>query len=608
MQEQSLPNPVESTPVQLLSPSEHPLPSVSPTVLLVDDDPSTRVYLARLLVHEGYRVVEAEGGDQALQLFGQTQPQIVLLDALMPGMDGFECCQKLRTLDADLPCLMITSLDDQASVDKAFAAGASDYITKPIHWPVMRQRMHHLLKARQNLLNLRQQATREQALNRVVRAIRTSLELEQVFSVATREICHLLEADRVSISRYQPQRQDWRIISEYQTQADGYLGCFIPDPHNPMAERLRQGKVVAIEAASRTQDWISIPSMAKAYPGSWLLVPLYGGGESPESTPPTLWGSLCLQLKTARPGWLTTSHDLILALADHLSIAIQQAELFQQIQELNHTLEEKVRARTAQLDRQVQELQRLDLLKNDFLSTVSHELRTPLSSIKMGLHLLSSALLPSNGVARPLDLEKVSRYLDVLNKECEREIKLVEDLLELQRLEVLIGSQQPHWLELKEWLPPITDPFAQAARSHNQIFSLEIPPDLPAICTLPEVLRSVLGELLQNAHKFTPAEQLISLRLANHPDHLEIEVLNTGVTIPPQEQERVFEKFYRVPNPDPWRQGGTGLGLALVQQRMILLQGTIRLSSEANYTCFTLRLPWVLSASSGKGRPAQLRG
>ncbi|MFQ3584635.1 MAG: response regulator [Cyanobacteriota bacterium] len=579
----------------------------SSTVLLVDDDPATRVYLAHLLTHEGYRVVEAEEGEQALALYAQTQPQIVLLDALMPGMDGFECCQKLQALDADLPCLMITSLDDQASVDKAFAAGASDYITKPIHWPVMRQRIHHLLKARQNLLNLRQQAAREQALNSVVRAIRTSLELDEVFSVATREICQLLEADRVSISRYQPQQQDWRVISEYHIQADSYLGCSIPDSDNPIAQLLKQGKVVTLETISEAKDWICIPSMARAYPGSWLLVPLYGSSESAESVPPTLWGSLCLQLKTARPGWLATSHDLILALADHLSIAIQQAELFQQIQELNHTLEEKVQARTAQLDRQVQELQRLDHLKNDFLSTVSHELRTPLSSIKMGIRLLSSALLPSNGIPKPPDAEKVARYLNVLDKECEREIKLVEDLLELQRLEVLFGSQQPHWLDLKEWLPQITDPFAELARSHNQLFSLECPPDLPPTCTLPEVLRAVLAELLQNAHKFTPTDQLISLSVHNHPDHLEIQILNTGVTIPPQEQERVFEKFYRVPNPDPWRQGGTGLGLALVQQRMVLLQGSIHLSSEAEHTCFTLRLPRVLSLSSkgkSKGKSA----
>jgi hypothetical protein len=120
------------------------------------------------------------------------------------------------------------------------------------------------------------------------------------------------------------------------------------------------------------------------------------------------------------------------------------------------------------------------------------------------------------------------------------------------------------------------------------------------------VLKSVLAELLKNACKFTPAEHLISLQATCHSDHLDIQVLNTGVTIPPEEQKRVFEKFYRVPSVDPWRQGGTGLGLALVRQRVSLLQGSIHLNSEANYTCFTLRLPRVLPVF-GQGKPAQPR-
>jgi signal transduction histidine kinase/CheY-like chemotaxis protein len=593
----------------------HLLTNASPTVLLADDDPCIRGYLTHLLVHEGYQVAEAEDGDQALLLFGQTQPQIALLDALMPGTDGFECCRRLRALDANLPCLMITSLEDQASVDKAFAAGASDYMTKPIHWPIMRQRIQHLIKARQNLLNLRQQAAREQALNRIVRAIPTSLQLDQILAAVTREIGHLLEADRVSISIYQPQQQHWRIVSEYSTQQDGYLGCLIPDSESPIAQQLKQGKVMLLEAADQAKDWVYISAMAKAYPGSWLLVPLYGG-ENPESGPthPTLWGSLCLQLKTARPGWLATNQDLILALADHLSIAIRQAELFQQVQELSRTLEEKVQARTAQLDRQVQELQRLDCLKNDFLSTVSHELRTPLSNMKMAIHLLSSVLLPAQGAARSPDPAKISQYLKVLDNECEREIRLVEDLLELQQLEVLKGlrpanangSQRPCWLELQEWLPQIAEPFAQEAHSRHQRFSLGIPPGLPAIFTLPGVLKSVLAELLKNACKFTPAGHLISLQATCHSDHLDIQVLNTGVTIPLEEQKRVFEKFYRVPSADPWRQGGTGLGLALVRQRVSLLQGSIHLNSGASHTCFTLRLPRVLPAF-GQGKPAQPR-
>jgi len=593
---------VRSSPAHTFEPS---LPGTTPTVLLADDDPWIRLYLSKLLSQEGYRVAEAENGEQALLLFAQTQPEIVLLDALMPSLDGFECCRRLRTLDADLPCLMITALEDQASVDKAFAAGASDYITKPIYWPVLRQRIRHLLKARQTLANLRQQSARERALNRVVRAIRTSLQLEQIFSVATREICQLVEADRVSISVYRPQEQHWRIISEYSTQAGSYLGCLIPDSESPIAQQLKQGNVVLLAAADQAEGWAYISSMAKAYPGSWLLVPLHGS-DSPEFDSPAPWGSLCLQLKTARPDWLAANQDLILTLADHLSIAIQQAELFEQVQKLNRTLEEKVQARTAELDRQVQELQRLDRLKTDFLSTVSHELRTPLSSMKMAIRLLSDALLPTQGAAKPLDPAKISRYLAVLNQECEREIKLVEDLLDLQQLETLSSPPQPRWLELKEWLPPIVEPFVQEARSRGQSFSLEICAELPALFTLPEVLRAVLVELLKNACKFTPAHHRISLQVTNTPPHLEIQICNTGITIPPAEQKRVFEKFYRVPSSDPWRQGGTGLGLALVQQRVNLLQGEIHLNSEADHTCFTLRLPRVFSIS-GQQRSAQPR-
>lgn len=231
--------------------------NASPTVLLADDDPCIRGYLTHLLVHEGYQVAEAEDGDQALLLFGQTQPQIALLDALMPGTDGFECCRRLRALDANLPCLMITSLEDQASVDKAFAAGASDYMTKPIHWPIMRQRIQHLIKARQNLLNLRQQAAREQALNRIVRAIPTSLQLDQILAAVTREIGHLLEADRVSISIYQPQQQHWRIVSEYSTQQDGYLGSCCRKSWPEASERQLQGSSRIFSLAFQPQPLLT---------------------------------------------------------------------------------------------------------------------------------------------------------------------------------------------------------------------------------------------------------------------------------------------------------------------------------------------------------------
>ena len=120
-----------------------------PVLLVVDDDSVMRLMLRRALERDGYRVVEAADGQTAMAEFVKHQPDIVLLDAVIPGMDGFEVCRWLRAQSHGerCPCLLITGLNDDASVDRAFAAGATDFITKPIHWAVLRQRVRLLLQA-----------------------------------------------------------------------------------------------------------------------------------------------------------------------------------------------------------------------------------------------------------------------------------------------------------------------------------------------------------------------------------------------------------------------------------------------------------------------------
>ncbi|MEI1377926.1 PleD family two-component system response regulator [Nostoc sp. UHCC 0926] len=123
-------------------------------VLIVDDEPLIRLILRHLLEQEGYQIAEAQNGIEAINVFKQLHPDIVLLDAIMPDMDGFECCTQLHRLDCSkyTPVLMITALEDQESVDRAFEVGATDYITKPIdliHWPVLRQRVKRLIQQSQ---------------------------------------------------------------------------------------------------------------------------------------------------------------------------------------------------------------------------------------------------------------------------------------------------------------------------------------------------------------------------------------------------------------------------------------------------------------------------
>ncbi|MDF5708518.1 MAG: PleD family two-component system response regulator [Nostoc sp. S4] len=120
-------------------------------VLIVDDEPFIRMILRNFLEREGYKIVEAENGIEALTVFNQQHPDIVLLDAIMPDMDGFECCTQLQILDCSkhIPVLMITGLEDEESVDRAFEVGAIDYINKPIYWPVLRQRVKRLIQQSQ---------------------------------------------------------------------------------------------------------------------------------------------------------------------------------------------------------------------------------------------------------------------------------------------------------------------------------------------------------------------------------------------------------------------------------------------------------------------------
>ncbi len=122
----------------------------SPLILIADDDRSTRIVLKLILQQDGYQVMEVENGEECLNAYQEKQPDMVLLDAIMPIMDGFICCEKLQHLSNNslqIPVLMITGLDSQESVDKAFNVGASDFITKPIHPPVLRQRLRRILQA-----------------------------------------------------------------------------------------------------------------------------------------------------------------------------------------------------------------------------------------------------------------------------------------------------------------------------------------------------------------------------------------------------------------------------------------------------------------------------
>ena len=124
-----------------------------PRVLIADDDPSTRVIMREVLEQAGFHVIEAVDGKEALHCYERSAPDVILLDVEMPYFDGFSVCEKIRNQEKSrkTPICIVTGLDDADSVDRAYHVGATDFIGKPIAWPVLGHRVRYLLRANKAL-------------------------------------------------------------------------------------------------------------------------------------------------------------------------------------------------------------------------------------------------------------------------------------------------------------------------------------------------------------------------------------------------------------------------------------------------------------------------
>jgi signal transduction histidine kinase/DNA-binding response OmpR family regulator len=559
-------------------------------VLIVDDDLGMRRILRHLIEQEGFQVLEAANGQEALELYQRHSPDLVLLDAMMPVMDGFTCCRQLchARQPFPVPVLIVTTLDDEESVDRAFEAGAIDYVTKPLNRAVLRQRVHRLIQQSRLFQQVKQMnkklETHAQTLNVAIRErtaqlqralefestlkhitdlVRDSLDERTILQTVVEELSCALKLGCCNAAVYDCEQRISHVWYEYTASLPGYQNQMIQMNSSPeIYSQLLQGKLVQFCSLS-AQSWRGQVAL--------LASPIQDG---------KVIGDIWL-VSDADRVWNDLEIRLVQQVTNQCAIAIRQARLYQAAQA------------------QVQELESLNQLKDDFLSTVSHELRTPVTNMRMAIQLLELFIQRSQELSLGIpdlsaNLTKGSAYLKILRNECNREINLINDLLDLQRLEA--GQQIPNLvtLRLQDWLPRVSESFIVRAQARQQTLQINVASSLPPLTIDPLYLQRILTELINNACKYSPAEATIvlsaTLAEASTPT-ICINVTNTGVIIPEQELERIFDKFYRVPEGDRWKQGGTGLGLCLVKQLVELFDGSICVTSEANQTCFRVELP-----------------
>lgn len=262
------------------------------------------------------------------------------------------------------------------------------------------------------------------------------------------------------------------------------------------------------------------------------------------------------------------------------------------LEALSASLEDKVRARTAELDRANKQLVQLNKVKSDFISIVSHELRTPLTAIKSFAEILLD-LEPDE------DQALWQRYLSIINTESDRLSRLIGNLLDLQKIDSGSLAWHDEIVDVVGLARECVELFKAPYREQGLQLRLEVPPTALTTYAEPDRIRQVIGNLLGNALKFTTrggatlsVRRIGGDRPADNAGFIEVRIQDTGMGIAPAELDRVFDRFYQSDMSQKRKIGGTGLGLCICKDIVEHYHGEIRAESAAgDGATFTFTLP-----------------
>ena len=225
----------------------------------------------------------------------------------------------------------------------------------------------------------------------------------------------------------------------------------------------------------------------------------------------------------------------------------------------------------------------LDESRQEFVSNVSHELKTPITSIKV--------LADSLNMQPDAPVELYREFMQDITKEIDRESKIIEDLLSIVRMDKSAGGLNISSVNINELIEMVLKRLTPLAEKKNVEILFES--FRPVVAEVDEVkITQVVSNLVENAIKYNINDGWVHVSLNADYQYLYIRIEDSGIGIPKQSQDMVFDRFYRVDKARSRETGGTGLGLAIVQQIVVLHHGTIKLySEEGNGTTFTVRIP-----------------
>ncbi len=253
---------------------------------------------------------------------------------------------------------------------------------------------------------------------------------------------------------------------------------------------------------------------------------------------------------------------LLTTLCTQLSAAIEKSRL-------HESLESKIRAQ----DRQLEALQKTNILKSDFVTHVSHELRTPLTSIKAYMETLNEHNDDENFAQR-------GEFLEIVSKETDRLIRIVGDILDVSKIEFGQRPIQRTQFELRPLVEDVVSVLAPTLKEKNITIDVRIPESLPRVEADEDLMKQVFINLVTNAVKYSPDGTTVTITAEEETVDVRVTVEDQGIGIPADEVENVFDKYFRVRSQNVSKFEGVGLGLAIVKNIVEQHGGSIHVESE----------------------------
>lgn len=412
------------------------------------------------------------------------------------------------------------------------------------------------LKVKERTTKLTQALEFEALVRKLTEKIRDSLDESQILQTVTEELAKVLNINHCKIDLYDNLHKTTTVVYEYSHNSPICQGITrkIDDLPSFFQQLLQKQtlQIVALTPLFSSQNNLL----------NRLICPIFDDQG--------VLGNLWL-IRPPHQIFNELEIKLIQQLATECAIAIRQARLYQ----------------ASQL--QIKELEKLNRLKDDFLKTISHELRTPMTSIMAGTKTLEKIIEKEKDATK--DNRTFNRVLNIVYQACQQQKKLVDDLLSLCYVDAQQDILNMQFINIPTFIDNLIKPFDEYTKRQQQQLIIDICPEIEVFKSDSNTLKRIITELLNNACKYTPTKETIKFSIKLNKETLKFSVSNSGVEIAPEERSMIFEKFYRIPNNDPWKYGGTGLGLALVKKLVELLEGKIEVTTKPNQTIFTVTIP-----------------